>query len=243
MPQQQKHRNDPVFFPIMGVLFLLVAVVGFWPSFIVPIGQGKTEFPFALVFHAFVMFCWLGVFITQGVLPGTGKIHLHKRLGYSAVVLFLALWISSITLSIGSFTSTYPPDVRTLINNLFFLQVLAWVISPALFFMAIRARTTATGDHKRYMLLLTFFLIEAAASRIRWLPGMSNDEYWVIVQYLYLDTFLIALAVYDLFSLGRLAHATKVGLVIFAVYQLTVVATWNSHFWLNIADHLLEVFS
>jgi len=224
----------------MGIAFFVVALVGFWPFLAGPMGQNETELPLALAFHAVVMFGWLGVFVAQSLLPGAGKIQLHKRIGYASIALFVALWISSITISIGSFTSSYPPAIRTLINNLFFLQIVAWVLSPMLFVMAINARKGRLQDHKRYMLLLTFFLIEAAASRIKWLPGMSSDEHWVIFQYLYLDIFLVALVIYDFRSIGRLANATKVGLVIFAIYQLIAVVVWDSALWLGIADRLLE---
>ncbi len=109
--------------------------------------------------------------------------------------------------------------------------------------MAIRARTNRTDDHKRYLLLLTFFLIEAAASRIKWLPGMSSDAYWYIFQYLYLDLFLVILVIYDLRVAGRLARATKVGLIVFLLYQLVVIAVWDSETWSYIAAQLLLFLS
>ncbi|MEM7276770.1 MAG: hypothetical protein AAF385_01485 [Pseudomonadota bacterium] len=236
-------KYDQVFFPFMGLTFIGVALAGFWPSFVGPISQGRTDFPAAIVFHAIVMFGWLGVFVVQGLLPGAGKLQLHRRLGLASVGLFLALMVSAVTISIGSFVSDLPPDVRVLINNLFFLQLVAWVLSPVLFVLAIRARVNRTADHKRYMLLLTFFLIEAAASRIKWLPGMSSDEYWIVFQYLYLDIFLLALAIYDYKTLGQLAHATKVGLIIFLSYQALTLAIWDTDVWLGAAGVLLEFFS
>lgn len=243
MHRQRMASNDRVFFPLMGGVFVLVALAGFWPSFVVPVSQGEVAFPTAIVFHAIVMFSWLGVFVVQALLPSAGQIRLHKRIGYVSIGLFLALWMSSVAISIGSFTSELSPQIRTLINNLFLLQVVAWVLSPVLFVMAIRARKKDSADHKRYMLLLTFFLIEAAASRIKWLPGMSNDAYWIVFQYLYLDVFLVALIVYDFYSLRRLAHATIVGISTFAAYQLFVIAIWDSALWLKTADHLLALFS
>lgn len=227
----------------MGGAFVVVALAGFWSSFIAPLSHGATDFSLAIVFHAAAMFAWLGVFVVQGLLPGAGRIRLHKGIGYASIGLFVALWLSSIAISIGSFTNSLPPEIRILINNLFFLQIVAWALSPALFIMAISARNTSSADHKRYMLLLTFFLIEAAASRIKWLPGMSSDEYWIIFQYLYLDIFLVILVVYDILSLGRLAKATKVGVGVFAAYQLIAIVVWDSTLWLSIADYLLEFFS
>ncbi len=232
-----------MFFPLMGLLFIAVALAGFWPSFVGPLSQGVTDFPAAIVFHAVVMFGWLGVFVVQGILPGAGKMLLHRRLGFASLGLFLALMISAVTISINNFVGDLPPNIRVLVNNLFFLQLVAWVLTPVLFILAMRARTRRTADHKRYMLLLSFFLIEAAASRIKWLPGMSSDEHWIVFQYLYLDLFLIMLVVYDYKTLGKLAHATKVGLITFLVYQGLTLAIWDTPLWLGLADILLEVFS
>lgn len=243
MHKQGIAKSDRLFFPLMGLLFAGVAVAGFWPSFVGPVSSGSLDFPVAIVIHAVVMFGWLGVFITQAALPGAGKVRLHKRIGYASFGLFFALMISSVTLSVTSFSGALPPAVRLLVNNLFFLQIVAWVLTPVLFILAIRARTGSTADHKRYMLLLTFFLIEAAASRIKWLPGMSSDEYWIVFQYLYLDVFLLILVVYDFKTIGRLAHATKVGLLIFLIYQGVAVALWDTELWQASAGVLLKMLS
>ncbi len=243
MRKQTSRNHDRFFFPLMGLLFAGVALAGFWPSLVRPISEGSTDFSAAILVHAVVMFGWLAIFVVQGLLPGAGKLLLHKRLGYASLGLFLALMVSSVTLSISNFTSALPPEIRILVNNLFFLQLVAWVLSPVLFVLAIRARVTRTADHKRYMFLLTFFLIEAAASRIKWLPGMSSDNYWVFFQYLYLDIFLLVLVIYDLRSLGYLARATKVGLVVFLSYQAVTLAIWDTALWLELADTLLEFFS
>ncbi len=227
----------------MGSAFLLVGIAGFCPFITSAFSREDTGAPAALILHAVVMFGWLVVFVVQSLLPHAGRLTLHKLIGYTSVGLFLALWVSSITISIGSFTSDFSPPIRQLINNLFLLQIVAWILSPILFVLAFRSRAINTADHKRYMLLLTFFLIEAAASRIDWLPGMSNEKYWIIYQYLYLDIFLIALVIYDRYSLGRMARATKIGVTMFAIYQLFAVAMWDSELWINAADRLLTLLS
>ena len=230
------------FFALMGCAFLAVALTGFGPSFIAPMSQGEAQFRPAVIVHAIVMFGWLILYITQGFLPSAGKTRLHMRIGYAAIGLFIAVWLSSVTISISGFSGPLPSPIRELINNIFFLQIVSWILGPVLFILALKTRKTSTEDHKRYMLLLTFFLVEAAVSRIRWLPGMSSD-YWIIFQYLYLDIFLAVLVAYDLWSSKRLARATIVGLAILLPYQAIAVMVWDSGWWQSTAETLLERLS
>ena len=239
--RQLPRAGDRVFFPIMGLAFLGISLAGFWPSFVVPLADGNPGFRSAIYLHAVIMFGWLATFIVQASLPGRGGLRLHMRIGKLAVGLFVAVWLSSIYMSVTSFFGPVPPPIRSLISNLFFLQIVAWVLSPILFVLAIRNRARSTEDHKRYMMLLTFFLIEAAMSRIRWLPGMGFEDPFFIFQYVYLDLFLVLLALYDWFSLGRLAKATVFGLVVFPVYQLIAVTVWDSAFWLGTTERWLKL--
>lgn len=237
---QAKYAQDKYFFPLSAIVFLLIGVLGFWSSFVSGLPE-VAHFDGWVLFHGFISFSWLIVYLVQSVLPSRGLLALHKGLGYFSVLLFLLLYVSSIQVSVSAFLQDYPPPLRQLISNLFFLQLVAFLLNPLFFWLAYKNRIACPGDHKRYMFLLAFFLIEAAASRIRWLPGMQSEEYWLLIQYLYLDTILVVLVLYDLKTIKRLASATKNGLVILLVYQAIAVLAWNSNIWINISNQLLEI--
>ncbi len=229
------------FFLTMGWLFLLVAVIGFGPSFIFLLIQGDFDHPTHVYIHALFTFGWLILFIVQASLIGSRRLSLHKKLGIASTGLFVALMLSAISVSINGLLKPLPPRIEHLIDNIFFLQLCVFVLAPTFFVLALKERHKRPEHHKRYMYLLTFFLIEAAASRMTYLPGVGNEDTFLIAQYLYLDLLLIPLLVYDLRTLGRLSQATIIGIGILLSYQTLAVLVWDSHWWISTVNSIEAV--
>ena len=112
------------------------------------------------------------------------------------------------------------------------------MLLPLFFSLGMTARRKRPDHHKRYMLLLTFLMVEAALSRIDYIPGMGSQDTFYWVQYLYLDTILLALVLYDWRTLGRPHPATLIGGGIIIAYQLTAVTLWDSELWLGTVDRI-----
>lgn len=231
-------RRSYLFFAVMGVAFLAVAILGFGPSFLLPIWTGKFDFSVAVIVHAIIMFGWLGLFIVQALLASRGPSRVHKYLGIASLLLILSIMLSAVTLSIANFLQELPQPIEARLDSIFFLQLWAFALTPLLFWLGYRERRRAPEKHMRYMLLLTFFLIEAAASRITFLPGMGDDATFIYAQYIYLDLMLIPLFVHDWKRLQRITAATFVGCSILLFYQFTAMVMWDNELWLNISDHL-----
>lgn len=221
------------FFIFMGFAFLAVALAGFGPSYVFRLAQGEINFPLKVHLHAVLMFGWLGLFILQAGLIRRRNLKLHRTLGVVAVPWFVLIMLVSVFVSVQGLLAPVPPPLERLLDNIFFLQLCAFVLAPALFVLALRTRKTAPQQHKRYMFFLTFFLIEAAASRMTWLPGMADDDTFLLAQYAYLDLLLVPLVVFDLRVLGRLNRATVTGLVLLGSYQLIALMVWDSAWWLS----------
>ena len=179
------------------------------------------------------MFGWLFLFIAQAMLIGRGNFQLHRMLGLASIPFFVALMASAILLSVNGLLKPLPPPVERLIDNIFFLQIWAIVLTPVFYWLAITARRNNPEHHKRYMLLLTFFLIEAAASRMTYLPGMDSNATFLVAQYFYLDLLLLPLFIFDIRTLGRVSQATLIGVSILLTYQVIAMLVWDSAWWLN----------
>ncbi len=179
---QHRCPQDKYFFPLSAIVFLVIGVIGFWPSFFNTLPK-TGNLNGGVLFHGIISFSWLALYLVQSTLPSRGFLAWHKKLGYFSVVLFILLYVSSIQVSVSAFLEDYPPPLRQLISNLFFLQIVAFALNPLFYWLAYKNRTSNPDAHKRYMFLLVFFLVEAAASRIRWLPGMQSEEYWLVIQY------------------------------------------------------------
>lgn len=231
-----RSRRSYLFFAMMGMLFMAVAIAGFAPSFLFPLWEGNFDFPLAVSIHAVIMFGWLGLFVAQAVLASSGPTRLHKYLGTASLLLFVLIMVSGVTLSVANFLQELPQPIEARLDSIFFLQLWAFVLTPLFFWLGYRERRRAPQEHMRYMLLLTFFLIEAAASRITFLPGLADDATFIYAQYAYLDLMLIPLFVYDWKQLGRVSRATIIGCGILFFYQFTAIAMWDNEQWLQATD-------
>ncbi|MEP2103922.1 MAG: hypothetical protein ABJP02_17485 [Parasphingorhabdus sp.] len=184
------------------------------------------------------MFGWLGLFIVQAVLASGGPSRLHKYFGTASLILFLLIMASGVTLSVANFLQDLPQPIEARLDSIFFLQLWTFVLIPLFYWLGYRERRRAPQEHMRYMLLLTFFLVEAAASRITFLPGLVDDATFIYAQYIYLDLMLIPLFIYDWKQLGRISPATLIGCGILLFYQFTAMVMWDNEQWLKVADAL-----
>jgi hypothetical protein len=90
-------------------------------------------------------------------------------------------------------------------------------------------RKKDTSSHKRLLTLATFVLLTAAVDRIAWLPPLGMERPYV--SFVYLDTLLIPLFVYDSITLRRVHGATWVGTTVIVVLQFAVTMLWGSPRW------------
>jgi len=229
---------DKYFFALMGVAFLIVAIIGFGPSFVFPLFAGDFDHAPRIYLHAVLTFGWLFLFISQSTLIKSKNYRLHKAFGLASIPLFIALMTSAVALSVNGLLKPLPPPIEKLIDNIFFLQLCAFVLTPLFYLLALTTRKRNLEHHKRYMLLLTFFLIEAAASRMTYLPGMGSDTTFLTAQYFYLDLLLVPLFRFDIRTLGRVSRATMTGISILLFYQIVAILVWDSEGWLHIVNKL-----
>jgi hypothetical protein len=79
------------FFAGMAILMLATSIAGFAPAILNPVGRRAPLSPLAAV-HGLVFFAWLLLFFVQSLLIATGRVSVHRRLGFaSAFVLALMI--------------------------------------------------------------------------------------------------------------------------------------------------------
>ena len=64
-----------------STLIMLMAVVGFWPTYLQPLFTGVSEARQVIHFHATVYFGWLALFVSQAWLAASGRLALHMKVG------------------------------------------------------------------------------------------------------------------------------------------------------------------
>ena len=161
------------FFPIMGVLVVIIALIGFSKTFFLPVAAGIFAAPAVKWIHAALMFGWVCLFLAQALFIRAGRFSWHRRGGIAGAA--LAVMIVPFTIATGisalprdlavmgeAAYSAFPP---TLIGALLFASLVGVAI-------ALRSRP---DYHKRLMLLATLSALGPAWFRFRhFFPGVEN---------------------------------------------------------------------
>lgn len=231
-------RRGRYFFMKMAILFLIVALTGFIPSYqMMYSGQMKPHW-FAHV-HGAIMTSWLLVFFTQSFLAAKGNLKFHRRLGLFSVGLGVIVWLAMGTASIRG-RIAYPPPVEDFTWDIMLIELSAMNLFGLFFTWAILVRKKAAA-HKRLLFFATLVLLQAAIDRTRWLPGLDAAFY---VRFIYLDVLIIPLLMYDLVTTRRIHKITMIGSMIIIIVQIAVTNTLGSRawhqFWFNRLAPFLE---
>jgi hypothetical protein len=208
-----------------GVILALV-VIGFArtlylrPVFDVP------SIPAHLFVHGAALTSWFVWLFVQTLMVGTGRIHVHRRLGLAGVVLGPVVVLGGLlaTLRIGSRIAANGIDLNADASVLGigvggmsvaqFVAVVMWtnfanVVLFGLLLLAamlLRARPQA---HKRLMLLASIAVLIPAVARIARWPGFGGEQGPFIP--IVLLSLIAAIAINDLVTTRRLHPATSIG--------------------------------
>jgi hypothetical protein len=226
------------FFVFMSVLLLATALVGFGPNtFAILAGTRAVRTPtFLFDAHAVLMFAWLLLLVAQTSLNGLGHHSLHQRLGRIAFVVVPAMVVVMILVStINLWTRNEWPAQR---YNVLLLQIRAIVIFPLLMLWAMSVRRSSPATHKRLMIIATVVLLDAAIARVSWLHAASSRYELMSVYQL---SVLAPLALYDIWSTGRVHRANIIGIGLFAFSAVVVNSLWGTAWWIQAAPRLLRI--
>jgi hypothetical protein len=220
------------FFVSMAIVFIVLAILGFAPSYQLVYSAQMTLHWYAHV-HGAIMASWLLLFLTQTILAARGNLNFHKQLGLVSVGVGAIMWLSLFVASIRP-RLVDPPPVADVTWDIVLIDVYAITLFATFFIWGVLARRNP-AVHKRLLVLATAVLLQAAVDRMVFLPGMSAAIY---VRFIYLDLFLIVpLLIYDLVTTRRIHRITMIGTAIFIVAQCCVSMTWGSltwhQFWFN----------
>jgi hypothetical protein len=213
----------------LGMALAMAAVVffGFGLSYFLPMARGQMP-PLAPVIHVHGAFCfgWMVLLVFQAMLVAGGRVSLHRSMGTIGIALGtgMAIFGFLITVLFAGKAAAEPT-----VYGLTYISLVAVAGFAVLFFLAIR-NVRDPAAHRRYILLATTVFLIGAVNRIfGGLFGIFFDSHLTYLpKYLVVDAFIVALAVYDWRTLGRLHRATLVGGLIIVVPQLLHVPIVDS---------------
>jgi uncharacterized membrane protein YozB (DUF420 family) len=167
IPQSTARVREHRFFSGMALAALLVALVGFAPSYYLRSFSTAEPLTTLVHLHGGLATAWLLLFVAQTSLVSIGRTDLHRRvgpLGAGLAVLFVVVgYATSITAARKGVTPPGgPPPLAFLAVPL--ATLLSFAVLATLGVLWRRERDT----HRRLMLLATIAILPPAFARFRW---------------------------------------------------------------------------
>jgi uncharacterized membrane protein YozB (DUF420 family) len=220
------------FYSGMAIAILISVLVGFGRSFFLsplfPDHPAPSESVFYV--HGALYTLWIIIFFAQVTLISRGRPTLHKRIGLASVFLVVAMVLLGV---MGALTAASRSTgfVGIPVSPLQFLAVPLFdmIIFPAFIAMAYIRRNNSQS-HKRWMVLATLNLITAAIARWPIVSSLGPLAYFGIT-----DLFVVALAVWDFRSLGRIHSVTLWGGVLMILSQPLRLVVSGTSAWMTFA--------
>ena len=247
---------DRWIYVFMAASFIAYTLTGFIPDSLAKIaaveaGQ-RPPFPLALHAHAVLMGAFLMLLLAQSVLAATGRLQYHRALGIAAFVLGPALVVVGLILvptmyhQVWDAAQSAPPDVRPMIeqglrefDNIMLIQIRVGVLFPIFLAIALTARKSDPGLHKRMMFLAVAVALPAAFDRMTGLPTSLPGNALTVELYPILA--IAPMFLWDLVRTRRVHKAYVIWALVSLPAAILVHSLWDSEWWHAMAPQLVGV--
>jgi len=227
-------------FAIWGLICLLIAVVGFWPSYFAPMVGGTYTSPATFMpLHVISSYLWLVLLVSQPSLIQMGRLNLHRVFGVFAALVAAGVLVTGIIVQfevMGPYAEQ--GDMLNAVFNPYF-RVRGLIIFVILVIAAIGLRNHSDW-HKRLMILGTLSLLEAAYNRIFLnildLPDIAGPA--AVISHIVL---MFLFLTWDRLSYGRFHPATLWGTVLITGLLIGTTPIAFSAWWSELAGQLSAI--
>lgn len=232
------HSRRPQFFARSAVIMAAIVVLSFPLTYYLPVLTGSGTFHTLHHLHGLAFFTWFGLYVWQTQLVARGQIARHREIGLAGFALTgamipLGIWMAQRGAERRIAAGAASPYEVTWFN----------LVDIALFTVLMVAAIVLVARDKEWHRRLVFVaaLCLAAPAATRWtlkLPGL-DPLFLDIAVYLVMDPFLIALAVFDWRTLGKLHPATLTSIALLLPLQVSSAWIARSGWWNAVAPGLI----
>jgi hypothetical protein len=242
------------FYMMIAWTCLAVAVLGFMPTYFLPLAHAKFAAPPIIHIHGLVMFSWVAFFVMQASLVAGGNVLAHRAWGVVGVAIITAMAFIVTAVEIMRIHQVsqagVPPDITEGTKAFSWVTMGTLVLVIPMFIIAI-ANIKKPEIHKRLILLMTVSML--AAPIARWfltflapppdpnappLPAgvvPAPPVQVAIAPAMVGDIILLIAMTYDWRTRGRPHPVYLIGGAILLLQQLTVVQVGHSAIWQAVA--------
>lgn len=215
MPAHQRRGRWRYFFVGLAVLYTLLSIIGFTPSFV-----SGPPIPWVAYVHGALMAGWLALFLMQTRLAAAGQVSSHRELGRIGAWFAVAIWLSMVV-AIVTAHLRFHPTLDSFLYDVLMVELGVAVLFPVFFGWGILARGRPAW-HRRLMALSTLVLVQAALDRMHWQPLPGPMLVWIL---------LVPFFVFDVVTTRRVHPATLIGAALIVAYHVTIILNWGNPAW------------
>lgn len=238
------------FYVTMAAIFALIAFSGFFMTYWMQVARGTFVGPPMLHLHGLLFSLWTLFFLSQALMVRNGRLRSHKTWGLAGIALATAMLFTGLTVAISGMNARIEAGYGDAARAFTIVPITAMLLFGGLVTAAI-ANLKRPEWHKRFMLVATTALLQAALARFFFLaatggggPGMRPGfgppnpiERTMVPGFLVL-LLIIAALIHDKRSNGRVHPAYWWGFGATVVVQLSRPLLANTEAWYRAADFL-----
>jgi hypothetical protein len=240
------------FYVGMATTFVAIALIGFAPTYWLPLTRGTLEVPPITHVHALFFYGWTLLFLRQTWLAATGEVRRHRELGVAGVALATGMLFVGLDAAVTSLKQAEAAGFGDAGRAFSIVPLSAIALFTVLVAIAV-LNVRKTDVHKRLMLVATASVMQAAVGRwfILFLApprpagggAVSPPPVLVTVMPgLVVDLLIVAAMIHDRRTNGRVHRAYWIsGAVVVAVQVLRVPLSTTS-VWMRTAEALTLFF-
>ena len=237
----QRNTIERWFSPAIGAAVLAIAIAGFAPAIVHPVGRRGPVSVLAAV-HGMVFFAWLVLFLIQSLLVSARNVTLHRRLGLTGAALLGLMIPLGYVATVGmvrrgfDLSGDQHIDADPLYYSVFSFGSLTLFAVLAIAGLLYRRRPEI---HKRLMLLANITLVQAPVAHVlgHW-PTLSAHLAPSVVL-IPIAILLLCVVAKEFLIMGRPHPVTwKVALAVFLSLPLMAGVIGPSAAWHHLAGRL-----
>jgi hypothetical protein len=239
-----------LFYGGMAAIFFAIALVGFAPTYWVPMIRGTLDVPPLIHVHAVLFYGWMALLLKQTTLAASGRLSRHRELGVAGVALATGMVFIGLALAINSMKRLDASGFGEAGRAFSIVPVTAVLLFGTLFAAAI-VNVKRPEVHKRLMLVATASMLQAAVGR--WFvfflappnptSGLASPPpiAVTILPGLAVDLLIVACMIHDRRTTGRVHPAYWAGGGLVLLVQLARIPISATTGWVNVAQALLKL--
>ncbi len=210
----------------------LVVFLAFTRTYWAPLASSSDALHPAIHVHAVLFFTWTLFFVAQTALVAGGRTVWHRELGMIGIALAAAMLFSGMLATIVSLNAGLAgprPDVARRAAALSFSGMTLFTTFVTLGIASVKA----PERHKRFMVLTTFAILQAAVARVIMLFPAITLPQRVHVGAAIVDALLLGVMLHDRRLTGRWHPAYVLGLAFIVAIQVARSAILDTPLWID----------